>query len=123
MFHRKAFGLIALTAIFLLPTIAQAWTTGFTFSQQSPDPAPGGEVTVGGRVEGTRNCIVDRKIRIQRGPVDAYDWNTITAVRTDSDGKYSRTVVAHSTKDYRAVTVAVPRCGKQESRAITIHVE
>jgi hypothetical protein len=80
-------------------------------------------VTVGGHVGGTSNCTEGRKIRIQRSKQDAHVWKTITSTRTSSQGDYSKSVVAHSTKDYGAVAVAVPHCGKQESDIITIHVK
>ncbi|MEA2487151.1 MAG: hypothetical protein QOF16_805 [Actinomycetota bacterium] len=114
---------LALVVLLLAPTVAHAWTTQVTFEQQSPDPQAGGTVQVGGHIEGTSNCTQGRKMRIQRSEVGAYVWRTITATRSDANGDYTKTVVAHTTKDYRIVAVAAPHCGKQEGGNITIHVK
>ena len=115
--------ILALVVVLLAPTAAHAWTTRVTFEQQSADPQAGHTVKVGGHIEGTSNCTQDRKMRIQRSEVDAYVWKTITATRSDGNGDYTKTVVAHSTKDYRSVAVAAPHCGKQETGKITIQVK
>jgi hypothetical protein len=111
-----------IAAIALQPGVAHARTTSFTFEQQGSDPARGESVRVGGHVEGTSNCMEDRKIRIQRRAGNSDEFHTITATRTNSEGNYHRSIIAHKTKQYRAVATARPRCGKQESETITIRV-
>ena len=115
--------MLLVVATLALAAPAQAWTTSFAFEQQSPDPSPGEKVKVGGIVEGTSNCTIDRKIRIQRRTDNEDTWTTITTTRTDNTGDYHEWVGAQRTKQYRAVAVAQPHCGKQETGSITVHVK
>lgn len=97
-----------------------------TIEQKGPDPSPGGEASVAGKVrndDGIKACIEDRKVRVQRMRRDQNGFRTLVTTKTGGAGGYSATFVVKRTRQYRAVAVAAPGCGKQNSEIIKIRVK
>lgn len=97
-----------------------------TIQQKGADPSPGEEASVAGRVrsdDGNQSCIEGRKVRVQRLRRDESGFRTLVTAQTGSAGRYSASFVVNRARRYRAVAVAAPGCGKQNSRLITIRVE
>jgi hypothetical protein len=125
--NRKFFGAGAVagclvTAVFVA-SAAFAWTTSVTFKQMSSDPVPGGQVQVGGHVDGTKDCFALRPMQIQRSRAKYGPYHTVDTTTTDNQGDYSKWITAaNHTRWYRSMTKARPHCGKQGSTYIKIRV-
>jgi curli biogenesis system outer membrane secretion channel CsgG len=113
-----------LVAALLTASASFAGTTSVTFKQMSSDPAPGGQVQVGGHVDGTKDCYDQRPMQIQRSRAKYGPYHTVDMSTTDSQGDYSKWITAAKhTRWYRSMTKAKPHCGKQGSPYIKIRVQ
>lgn len=126
--NRSALVVILLVILTTLSLALPAFGFGGTISieQKGPDPVPGGKAAVEGKVkndDGDLKCIEGRQVRVQRRHGNEDLFRTILTTSTDSDGQYSASFVAKHTRQYRAVAVAAPGCGKQSSGAIKIRVQ